>query len=332
MIYYVFLWLREIGTDTPEIIILRFTRNTFGLTSSPFLLNGTIGSHLAKYLNTSESGVVSRLQRDLYVDDSAVSVDSVEEGVRFVNVSKEIMEEGRFKLRKWETNDTKLREMIHDEISKMGQDDCITYAKEELGDSQIYRKILGLNWDTVTDDIIFEISRFGVNGLILPATERNILRISASYFDPIGLICPVVLQAKLFFKEICNIRSDWDAPVTEEISQKWLMHLNDLKSCDDIRVPRFIFDYVTHKSDHVELHGFADSYKDAGAAVVSKIANSKIKSIPRLELNSCVILSKLICTVKKALSAVTLIKRVTCWSDSEVALYWIKGIRREWKP
>ena len=46
------------------------------------------------------------------------------------------------------------------------------------------------------------------------------------------------------------------------------MLLNDLKSCDDIRVPRFIFDYVTHKSDHVELHGFADSSKDAGAAVV----------------------------------------------------------------
>ena len=81
------------------------------------------GSHLSKYLNTSESDVVSRLQRDLYVDDSAVSVDSVEEGVRFVNVSKEIMEEGGFKLRKWETNDIQLREMIHDEMgSKMGQD------------------------------------------------------------------------------------------------------------------------------------------------------------------------------------------------------------------
>ena len=192
-----FLWLREIGTDTPEIITLRFTRNTFGLASSPFLLNGTNGSHLSKYLNTSESDVVSRLQRDLYVDDSAVSVDSVEEGVRFVNISKEIMEEGGFKLRKWETNDIKLREMIHD---VMGQDDCLTYAKEELGDSQIYRKVLGLNWDTVTDDIVFEISRFGVNGLSLSATKRNILRISASYFDPIGLICPVVLQAKWFLR------------------------------------------------------------------------------------------------------------------------------------
>ena len=43
-------------------------------------------------------------------------------------------------------------------------------------------------------------------------------------------------------------------------------------------------------------------------------------------------LSKLICSVRRALSTVTVIKGVTCWSDSEVALYWIKGIRTEWKP
>ena len=65
-----FIWLKEIGLDTPEFVTLRFTRNTFGLTSSPFLLNGTIGSHLLKYLETPLSDVVSHLLRDLYVDDS----------------------------------------------------------------------------------------------------------------------------------------------------------------------------------------------------------------------------------------------------------------------
>ena len=45
------------------------------------------------------------------------SVDSVEEGIRFVNVSNEIMEKGGFKLRKWDTNDTQFREIVHDETS-----------------------------------------------------------------------------------------------------------------------------------------------------------------------------------------------------------------------
>ena len=30
----------------------------------------------------------------------------------------------------------------------MGQDDCMTFAKEELDDNKIYKKVLGLNWDT----------------------------------------------------------------------------------------------------------------------------------------------------------------------------------------
>ena len=43
-----FLWYENFDADDPEVIILRFTRVVFGLTSSPFLLNGTISSHLSK--------------------------------------------------------------------------------------------------------------------------------------------------------------------------------------------------------------------------------------------------------------------------------------------
>ena len=64
----------------------------------------------------------------MYVDVSAASVDSVEGGNPFVNVSKENMEKGGLKLRKWDTDGT---ERFYNEISKMGQDDCITYMKKE---------------------------------------------------------------------------------------------------------------------------------------------------------------------------------------------------------
>ena len=43
-----FLWYENFDADDPEVIILRFTRVVFGLTSSPFLLNGTISSHVSK--------------------------------------------------------------------------------------------------------------------------------------------------------------------------------------------------------------------------------------------------------------------------------------------
>ena len=43
-----FLWYENFDADDPEVIILRFTRVVFGLTSSPFLLNGTISSHVSQ--------------------------------------------------------------------------------------------------------------------------------------------------------------------------------------------------------------------------------------------------------------------------------------------
>ena len=44
-----FLWVDDINSVTPEIIIRRFTRVIFGSTSSQFLLNATIFTHLDKY-------------------------------------------------------------------------------------------------------------------------------------------------------------------------------------------------------------------------------------------------------------------------------------------
>ena len=43
-----FLWYENFDADDPEVIILRFTRVVFGLTSRPFLLNGTISSHVSQ--------------------------------------------------------------------------------------------------------------------------------------------------------------------------------------------------------------------------------------------------------------------------------------------
>ena len=73
-----FLWLTEITTDTPEFATLRFTRNAKRGNWFTFV----------KLIKNSLPDVVSRLQRDLYVDNSAASVDSVGEGIRSVNVSK----------------------------------------------------------------------------------------------------------------------------------------------------------------------------------------------------------------------------------------------------
>ena len=44
-----FLWVNDTSLQQPEIIVMRFTRVVFGVSSSPFLLNTTIKCHMEKF-------------------------------------------------------------------------------------------------------------------------------------------------------------------------------------------------------------------------------------------------------------------------------------------
>ena len=44
-----FLWVSEFHSDSPKIVVERFTRLVFDVSPSPFLFNGTLEHHLKKY-------------------------------------------------------------------------------------------------------------------------------------------------------------------------------------------------------------------------------------------------------------------------------------------
>ena len=58
----------------------------------------------------------------------------------------------------------------------------------------------------------------------------------------------------------------------------------------------------------------------------------KTQTVPRLELLSALLLARLMVNVKTALNTRLYLEEPRCFTDSQVALYWIKGIEREWKP
>ena len=61
----------------------------------------------------------------------------------------------------------------------------------------------------------------------------------------------------------------------------------------------------------------------------SKIVPNKNLSFLRIELLSCLLLSKLVTSVKDSLKSE--VCRTFCWSDSQVALWWIKQVSQVWK-
>ena len=68
--------------------------------------------------------------------------------------------------------------------------------------------------------------------------------------------------------------------------------------------------------------------------VVSKtrVAPLQLQTIPRLELLSALLLSKLIVSVVNSLKSTLPPVEIRCYTDSQVALYWICGTHKEWKP
>ena len=84
----------------------------------------------------------------------------------------------------------------------------MVYCTQTFGISNEYSKVLGVNWDLANDTFIFEFNN--AIDAKLNVTKRNILKLSAMLFDPLGIISPLVLQAKLIFKDICMLKFFWD--------------------------------------------------------------------------------------------------------------------------
>lgn len=54
-------------------------------------------------------------------------------------------------------------------------------------------------------------------------------------------------------------------------------------------------------------------------------------TIPRLELLSALLLSKLITSISAVLESELLLSDPVCFAYSKAALYWIQGVNHEWK-
>ena len=89
--YLRFLWC-DMQAGNEQVVIYRFLRVVFGITSSPFLLNGIVRHHLSDYLE-KEQDIVQRIMDDLYVDDLVSGCNELEEGKALYDRSKAILSE-----------------------------------------------------------------------------------------------------------------------------------------------------------------------------------------------------------------------------------------------
>ena len=106
-----FLWLKSVESGLSEVVVYRFCRLVFGLKPSPAILGAAIKHHLSKY-STSKPETTKVLENDLYVDDLATGTGSEDNTMRLYKSAKEVMNQGGFNLRKWNSNSPRVRKYI----------------------------------------------------------------------------------------------------------------------------------------------------------------------------------------------------------------------------
>ena len=70
-------------------------------------------------------------------------------------------------------------------------------------------------------------------------SKRNVLSLLACIFDPLGLLSPTVVKAKILFQEICISGLDWDDRLSRNLRDTWEKWLNNFSEAKEVTVQRY---------------------------------------------------------------------------------------------
>ncbi|XP_028413930.1 uncharacterized protein LOC114536783 [Dendronephthya gigantea] len=319
--------------DSDDLTVYRFTRALFGLTCSPFLLGGVLNEHLKSW-EKRYPALVEEIKGGLYVDDVMEGGDNVEEVKEKKAKTVSIFEDATFHLHKWHSNASELEDT--DQSANEGNvgNPETTFAKQQLGTKGTETKILGMGWNKAQDRLSVVVNK----ERDAASTKREALSQVASVYDPLGLVSPTTLVAKLLYREMCEEQLAWDEELNGSLKRRWKEWYENLPG--QYTVPRTL---APHREpvQSITLHGFGDASKNGVSAVVYAVAEQesgttqgivcaksrlakKSLTIPRLELVAGHMTANLVTNVERAIG-MEKVTEIHCWLDSTVALYWING-------
>lgn len=319
------VWRDNVGD---RIKVYELNTVTYGTASAPFLATRCLKQIGLECCNPKISEIITH---DFYVDDLLTGCDDLDEA-KFIRsqVTNELAS-ACMPLRKWKSNEPQL---VSDTISDSFD---LNIGSNEPD------KLLGLGWYVNSDELGFPLK------LSEPSagyTKRDLLSAIARIFDPLGLLCPVVVSMKILLQKMWLDKLSWDQPLPIDISQQWNNIVKSLPLLNHLRIPRIV---LCNSYKEVELHVFTDASESAYGACVyirsindkgehsvrllmakSRVAPIKPTTIPRLELCGAVVGSRLY--EKVATSLRVTISRVYCWTDSTIVLGWLQMLPTKLQP
>ena len=298
-----FLWRNLEDNRDPDEYIME--RVNMGDRPSPAIateaLYKTAELHEHKYPRAAQF-----VKRSSYVDDLIDSVGSIKQAEELAKQTENLLAEGNFKVKGWQMSSTTRSDGGQ---SLKGDDDHIG--------------VLGTWWNPDKDLISYKITlnfsdkrrgeRTGPNlvarevpeGIPEQLTKRLVLQQVMSLYDPMGLVGPYILLAKILLRKTWLLKLEWDDPLPSSHREDWIKFFKDLFLLEHMDIPRCLRPkgvdgkpWLIILSDGSELaYGCAAyirwAFKDNVymSLIMSKCRIAPINkvSIPRMELNGAVL-------------------------------------------
>ena len=329
--FHRFLW-RDMEDRQPDEY--EFNRLVFGVNSCPFQAQLVTQRH-AELNKEQFPQAADAVLNSTYMDDTLDSTTDAEAAIDLCQQLSRLWRSAGMHARKWMSNSEQVLSVIPEEDRA---------SEIDLDNGELPSvKTLGIIWKAEEDTFTFT-SATQENSI--KPTKRTFLSNIAALFDPMGMLAPFVIRAKVLMQEVWLTGHDWDDELPEELSRKIIGWFEELKRVDTVRVPRCL----RPEGDIVNssLHFFSDASGDAYATVAylltestnstitirqilskSKVAPLKAVSIPRLELLGAVLSARIAPNIARILAIDE--QSVHYWSDSKNVLWWISRRSRSLK-
>ncbi|XP_048522596.1 uncharacterized protein LOC125504514, partial [Dendroctonus ponderosae] len=227
---------------TDELNHYQLNTVTYGTSCASFLAIRAL-RQVAIDMKDQYPTVSNTILSHFYVDDLLSGSSSVEEANQTIKDLTRILQSYGFNLRKFVSSSPQVLDNIHGNQSAS--------TNKVISDDKTI-KTLGLTWNSHLDTFQYTFH-------ITPhtrVTKRTILSTVAKIFDPLGLVGPCVVKAKLMLQQLWQLGTDWDESVPLNLHRAWMEFETQIPMLNDIFIPRHA---ICSDPVLIELHCFSDA-------------------------------------------------------------------------
>ncbi|XP_033099500.1 uncharacterized protein LOC117103114 [Anneissia japonica] len=151
------------------------------------------------------------LENNVYMDDIVDNVPDVNKAYERAKEIDTVLAKGKFMMKEW----------------------IVSGVENEP------TKFLGLKWNPRDDQLKVPIPT-QLTDEFEKLTKRKCLSATNAIYDPLGLLSPVTVKAKILLRRLWGKKLEWDDQLDVKDCADWFDFSRDVKACEDINIKRSV--------------------------------------------------------------------------------------------